>query len=325
MTEQTTGANERTALRKVLLSTIWCVLFAGLSLSCREKNVIVEPSSSGQNQPAIVSTLNTLTFSVDALAFSFRSSSDLTFTGDSLVYVLSITGYAQGGGLFKVLNASGSTILSDSLNSNRSIVNTNLAGRIPARFSISLTNFTGNISIVLTAVGSSGLFTAQDFPNTVGSHWTYTVFDSVAQRSDTAIVTIVRRTVLPNASVALIWRMAYGNLTDSQYVDIANDTTNVNYRGRQTLYVFPFQVGSMWRGFYVNDSNSVVHRGQITVPAGSFPSGFQIRECWSGLNDYGEVVTWIVPRVGIVDLRRKEYGFNYTNLTWRLIGYTIEP
>jgi hypothetical protein len=323
MAKQTTGTNGRSTSRKMVLWTIGCALFTGLPLSCTENNVVVEPTSTGQNQPTTVSTLNTLTFSVDAIAFSFQSSSDLTFTGDSLVYVLSITGYAQGGGFLKVLNASGSTILSDSLNSNRAIVNTNMAGRIPARFAISLTNFTGKISIVLTTLGSSGMFRIEDFPNTIGSQWTYAVFDSLTHQPDTLVATIVGQTVLANNMAATVWRMAYSNLTDSQYVELANDTMTVYYRRERTLFVFPFQVGSMWIGSFLRDSNSVVHRGQITVPAGSFASGFQIREKWSFPQDSGEAVTWMVPRVGIVDLRRKQYGFQ--NLTWRLIGYTIVP
>jgi hypothetical protein len=177
MKQATTDVSESIAPNSILLSIAQCVLLTSLSLSCRESNVIVEPPPTRQNQPAIVSTLNTLTFAVDAVAFSFQSSEDLTFNGDSLVYVLSVTGYTQGGGLFNVVNASGSTIISDSLNSNKSIVTTNLTGRIPSRFSISLTNFTGRVSIVLTAVGSSGLYTSQDFPTTVRSRWIYTMFN----------------------------------------------------------------------------------------------------------------------------------------------------
>jgi hypothetical protein len=69
----------------------------------------------------------------------------------------------------------------------------------------------------------------------------------------------------------------------------------------------------------------VTNNSPITVPAGSFPRGFQIRSSWHDLNDYGEAVTWIVPKVGIVDLKRREYGFFNAYFTWRLIDYSIVP
>ncbi|MEK9137923.1 MAG: hypothetical protein AAB393_12430, partial [Bacteroidota bacterium] len=204
-------------------TTTCCLLMLLLTLSCNETNIVVENPHIGLNRPTITVSPNVFTFSVDAVGLAFLGAGEVAFTTDSLAYTLSITGYRQGGGLFSVLDISGNVILSDSLNSDRSLVNTTIAGRIPSRFSVSLANFTGRVSIVLVGSRSVEIFRLQDFPNTIGTRWTYAIYDSLAQRADTAVVTVLGQTVLPNIGSATIWRTAYRSRTDSQYVKVSGD------------------------------------------------------------------------------------------------------
>jgi hypothetical protein len=74
-------------------------------------------------------------------------------------------------------------------------------------------------------------------------------------------------------------------------------------------------VGSTWNGFSFNDYGTVIKNCPIAVPVGSFSPGFQIRRSWRVENDLGEVVTWIVPQIGIVELSRREYGWFFAKLT----------
>jgi hypothetical protein len=97
----------------------------------------------------------------------------------------------------------------------------------------------------------------------------------------------------------------------------------IYYYANPTRYVFPLQVGKGWRGAFVNDSSTVTQRGPVSVPAGIFQNGFQIHERWSGLNDFGDISTWLVPRVGLIDLHRREYVG--VRITWKLISYNIAP
>lgn len=296
-----------------------------LFLSCNENNVLVNTPYPGQNSPTITVAQNAFTFSVNAVALSFLSSGGLSFTGDSLVYTLSVAGYQGGTGLVKVMDEAGNTILSDSLNSSRTIDNMLVWGRIPAGYYISLENFTGRVSLALTGSQSTQVFALQDFPNTLGTSWTYGTFDSLTRQTDTAVVTVSGHTILPNTKSVTVWQTAYRSRTDSQYVSVSGDTVTVYYRSDVTVYVFPFHVGQGWKGPSGNDSNMVTQRGTISVPAGSFQNGFRIQRALSGLNVRKQSSVWLVPLIGIVDVHQTTVGFEFENTTWRLLAYHIVP
>lgn len=168
-----------------------------------------------------------------------------------------------------------------------------------------------------------------DFPNKVGNVWTYSSYDSLANQSDTVIVRIVGQTTIPENKSVTVWQKSFGSHIDTVFVSISFDTVriipeaHINSQWVNTKYLFPLEVGKAWRGDFVSDTSTVVENRSITVIAGSFPNAFRIEERWSALNDYGAVSTWFVPKVGIVKLHRREWGFGFSNETWELLSYQV--
>ncbi len=163
----------------------------------------------------------------------------------------------------------------------------------------------------------------QDFPNNVGDSWTFAEFDSLSKTSDTVYVSIVGQTELTSNRSATIWCYKYPTQTDTVFVTFSNDTAEF-ISGRTTKLIFPLRVGNQWPEDYVNDTNRVLENAPFSVPAASFPSAYQIVETWGGFNDYGKVIRWFVPQVGIISVstRRLILGA-YTNTTLQLIHYDI--
>jgi hypothetical protein len=302
---------------------IVCVVGGALTfISCFRETVVHD---AGWNQPAIVNTTNAFTFSVDANRFGHTSRTPVAFTGDSLTYVLAVSGYARGTGVITVVGDDETIIRSDTITSNRTQVNTTLAGRLPARVEISLQGFTGRVAFTLAGHGSSASFPVSAFPNRRGSSWTYAVYDSIARQADTLVVTILRDTI-SSGVVSSIWRLAYRARVDSQHVIITNDTVRIAPSERSyliTKYVFPFRAGARWQGDFATQTSIVAQIGPIVSGHQSFARAFKVVETWSLLNDRGNVSTWLVPGTGIVKLHREHVGFSVVNITWELLSFSI--
>ncbi|MBM2845058.1 MAG: hypothetical protein HW407_370 [Bacteroidetes bacterium] len=308
------------------------ILFLGASslagLSCNE-NKIVDPGPV-ENQPVFASSFNAFSFYVNADSFTFARAETLMFSGDSLRYALSVSGYAGGAAVVYIEDLLGAAIRSDSIQQDVAVVVNNLAGRIPRRCNITLTNFSGVISLSLFGIPSSQApFLASDFPNAIGSTWTYAVYDSTIPAVDTLVTTIVGDTVLSSGTSARIWRLRYRSRTETYYVSNARDTVRLHPSPTalwiNATYVFPMVLGSSWRGAIASDTNRVAAVGRVATLATTFPKGYLIDEQWGQLNDYGRVFTWLVPQVGIVKLHKREWGFGWANVTWELLRYTIVP
>ncbi len=304
---------------------IGLVLVSLSFLSCNESNSIVNSPPSGQNSPHITVQRDAFTFIVDASQFSYTSSGNISFSGDSVSYTVSVAGYRGGSGIFEVMDASGNAILTDSLNSDRTVVNAQFVGRIPARYSISFDHFTGRVSIALAGGRTPSVFDLQDFPNTSGTTWTYAVYDSLTHQADTAVVTVFGQTILPNTRWATLWQIAYRTRIDSAYVIISGDTVAIYSNGDIRTFVFPLAVGQAWKGPFFLDSTRVTQSGSISVPAGSFQNGFRTVRTTRAPNQYGRDDVWLVPRVGIVDVHLTAVGFSFRNTTWELLTYHIAP
>lgn len=168
-----------------------------------------------------------------------------------------------------------------------------------------------------------------DFPNKVGNVWTYSLFDSLSHQSDTVTVRIVGQTTIPGNKPATVWQKTFRSHVDTEFVFISSDTVriiskaNINAQWDNTKYLFPLQIGKRWRGDFVTDTSTVVENRAITVIAGTFPDAFGIEERWGAFNDYGSVTTWFVPKVGIVKMHRREWGFVFSNETWELLSYQV--
>jgi hypothetical protein len=168
---------------------------------------------------------------------------------------------------------------------------------------------------------------ADNLPLSVGSAWTYAIYDSVRHVADTVTVTVVDSTLLSNGSTAMIFQYAYTHSLESQYVVRSGDSVLV-YRSPEIgtlsmIYILPFEVGRQWTS-YTPASMKVTAMDRVSVPAGSFDRTFRIEHHPNIGNFYGGTTFWFAPNVGLVRLRRSwidTIAENRVNTVWELISY----
>ena len=173
------------------------------------------------------------------------------------------------------------------------------------------------------------------FPLSLGSQWTYSIYDSVAKRADTVHVVLDATQQSVAGTYAYLWLYEYTTHTDSMYSVISGDTIDFYspYQFHYLLsgspqfpsltFVFPIDSGQTWQ----TPSYSIsVTEGSISVPAGSFPSSLGVYDQPHIGNAAGGTTYWLAPGVGIVqeDIRWTEHIHNTQgNATWQLLSYSI--
>ncbi len=116
-----------------------------LFLSCNDS--INSEDWQNSNTPAIGNTTNSFAFAIAANNFSIDDDYPVNFNTGSLSLGLAITNFRNGGGKLEFINSRDSVFYSVSLNSNMAYGNKDITGEIPAKIHISLTNFSGQLSI----------------------------------------------------------------------------------------------------------------------------------------------------------------------------------
>ena len=174
------------------------------------------------------------------------------------------------------------------------------------------------------------------FPNAVGMLWTYEVYDSLTETSDTVQVSIVDTTTIEGPTPVTVWKYNYIDSISTRYVALSGDSLIV-YEGswdprEVELYVFPLFLGRYWTGPLegLGDTSRVTDRGTISTPAGDFSDGSRIDRTWAP--DFGPghfSTTWVVPNVGIVFRHvLKQWSDGSTlhtsiNDVWTLLSYDL--
>jgi hypothetical protein len=169
-----------------------------------------------------------------------------------------------------------------------------------------------------------------DYPNKLGSWWIYSVYDSLQSQFDTVSVSIIDTTRMADNKKVFVWLYKSKMISDTSYVNIQNDTVTIFEKLYSAIplakYIFPLQVGNKWiRYRNTVDSIEVVSKDTIYVAAGDFNSAFLIKEDWWSPNVYVHILTWLVPRVGIVKQIKHISGFDFERTSWELIDYFINP
>lgn len=192
---------------------------------------------------------------------------------------------------------------------------------------LTLISCENKVEVITTEIDGPLKFRLSQFPNKIGTSWTYEVYDSIARVLDTVVVHIVGLTVLPNNKVATLWQITSRSGVDTQYVFTSGDTLRMSDDPSalfiRTTYVFPLQEGKGWRGGFPSDTVTVMSRGSVTVPVGRFDNAFELEERWGFLNDYGRVSSWLVPNVGLVRMHVQMMGFSFGNSVWELTSFAI--
>ncbi len=115
------------------------------------ENDSTSPTDLANNAPVIVSVTTAFTYVMMADRFTASVNYDLAFTTDSLVYSMVVASFGGGTSTFIVNDASGNTVLRDSVFTTK--VNTVIqSGKgIPRRCTLSFQNFSGKMTMSLTA------------------------------------------------------------------------------------------------------------------------------------------------------------------------------
>ena len=170
--------------------------------------------------------------------------------------------------------------------------------------------------------------TPEDFPSTIGSQWVYSIYDSLGNSKDTAVVTIIGRFNYPSYRYVSKIQIKYRDHTDTTAVGYAHDTV-ISGWGNYMWYIFPLVVGNSWGYDYKleRDTTTVIAKTSAIVLAGYFRNVYLVREKYFQVGPvaYHTSTAWFVPRVGIIKLSKSNYGgSNYDKVfSWELISYHI--
>jgi hypothetical protein len=171
--------------------------------------------------------------------------------------------------------------------------------------------------------------TGKNFPLSLGSTWTYAIYDSIGKTSDTVSVAVTDSAALSDDSPAVIIQYAYLHSRESQYVVTSGDSILV-YRSPDVgslsmIYVLPFAPGRQWISSPPG-SMKVGATERVAVPAGAFERSFRIDHHPFIGNLYGGTTFWFVPNVGLVRMRRAwvdTMGGDRVNTVWELLKYDV--
>ena len=127
----------------------WFFLILLVLAGCKESTN--SPTELASNAPVTVNVTNAFTYLVMGDNYTANVSSDLTFTTDSLVYSMVVANFGGGSTTFTVWDASGNTILKDSIFTTK--VNTVVqSGKgIPMRYTLGFRNFSGSMTLSFAA------------------------------------------------------------------------------------------------------------------------------------------------------------------------------
>ena len=138
-------------IRNFFFSLPLILIAASLFIGC-DKNttdVTIPTNTVIGNTPVNVSATNAFTYTIDANGFTTNAGQDLSFTSDSLVYTIVVTGYSSGSATIEVTNQTGAVMMHDSVTTNKVSTIVDSGKGIPKRCMLNFSNFTGKLNFVL--------------------------------------------------------------------------------------------------------------------------------------------------------------------------------
>jgi len=184
--------------------------------------------------------------------------------------------------------------------------------------------FSGTILLILCGCKNENN-QAEYFPNKVGNNWEYRVFDSISNKSESLIVSIIGNKIINDVNSS-VWLLSYTNQTDTFFVHQSQDSLIFNSnRSAKRIYVIPFSVNQVWKESYFSSSNSKVIRTEdVKVYGGNFNETFVIERSIKGNNYSLYQKIYFKPNVGIIKLYTKEYNLGPVQTkTWELIKFNL--
>jgi hypothetical protein len=201
-----------------------------------------------------------------------------------------------------------------------------------------------SVSLMIACHKSSGPTSNAAFPNQIGDGWVYRYSLSGGPSADTGtiLVDIVGQTILPDGEQAKIWVTKYSNAPnypDTTLVVDSASTVKIYFNnicpnctdkmpGEWKRYNFPLQVSDEWiYSDYYHDTTKVLDEVSLQVPAGNFPSTFQLsRTVGYVTNSYIKDTIFITPAVGITKYLQNEFSLGPLpgNGLWELASYQLK-
>lgn len=173
---------------------------------------------------------------------------------------------------------------------------------------------------------------SSEIPFTVGSEWMYSVYDSLNSASDTVKVVIVGSASLSGGTPATVWQYEFRDRSDSLFVGHSGDTITFYFdkqhlQNQKIMFILPLQVGSSW-GTQYRDTVSVLTKGSVEVPAGTFYNSYLVQQQSLMPNDLSVFKYWIEPYIGIVRMFERvavtvDWPYPQAVNMWELISYEI--
>jgi hypothetical protein len=294
--------------------------------SCSKDEVLPPPMP--PVGPTIINAPNTFLYQFDAHSNTADSLFYLSFDLDSSLYHLAVSNYTKGSGYVTIYDIDWGVMRIDTLTRNQLVSVSDFQGTLPGAISLSLTDFTGKLSVVDSARAIPKQMTLSEYPNRVGTEWIYLVHDNLLVQPDTLFLRISGTAILPDGRLVTLRELVYRNRTDTEYVYAANDTVQTDFFTHPSFYqsmtyLFPLKIGRAWGSEHLDSQNRVVQNYGITVPMGEFGNGFRIEKFWHQFNDWYRITTWFVPGIGIVKRTRNDYAYHI--VSWELISFHAPP
>lgn len=170
-----------------------------------------------------------------------------------------------------------------------------------------------------------------EFPNRVGMHWFYSVHDRITDETQTVLVAVEDKTILSTGKRATVWKIYFPDRTVTQYVTVEDDSVKIfrDTYGKYPveIYILPLEIGNSWTvSTAVHDTNTVVRKESISVPAGRFTDAFRIERDWNIFENAATITTWFVAKVGMIKRDQRSMSLRgTTDQSWQLLSYDVKP
>jgi hypothetical protein len=172
-------------------------------------------------------------------------------------------------------------------------------------------------------------YTVGIFPSGKGSNWTYIIYDTLRNRTDTMSITIVDELSFPPHDKKQTWQFVKNSIADTEYVFLVDDTVTfyTDYWSSgptDVKYIFPLTIGHGWKS--ANDTFYVKSVDQILMPGDTVKSAYRITRNSNGLFRQLYETIWFVPYLGMIQKDKDEfYKGQSANEKWELINYHLVP
>jgi hypothetical protein len=130
-------------------TTFWIFLILTVLAGCKESTN--SPTELASNAPVVAVVPNAFTYVIFGDNFTASVNNDLSFTTDSLVYSMVVAKFGGGSATFTVWDASGNTVLRDSVFTTKVNAVVQSGKGIPKRCTLGFQNFSGQMTLSFAA------------------------------------------------------------------------------------------------------------------------------------------------------------------------------